>query len=81
VHEAGRKPDKIRNEDNIFACSWSEGFEALRKLIRSRCSAVGKVVGYEKDDLGTSPGRVKNFHISISSRPAQGPTQNRIKWL
>jgi hypothetical protein len=28
-----------------------------------------------------SPGRVKNFHFSISSRPALGSTQPPIKWV
>jgi hypothetical protein len=28
-----------------------------------------------------SPGRVKNFHLSISSRPALGPTQPLIPWV
>jgi hypothetical protein len=27
------------------------------------------------------PGRVKNFHFSISSRPALGSTQPTIKWV
>jgi hypothetical protein len=29
----------------------------------------------------SSPGRVKNFHFSISSRPALGSTQPPIKWV
>jgi hypothetical protein len=28
-----------------------------------------------------SPGRIKNFHFSISSRPALGPTQSPIQWV
>jgi hypothetical protein len=43
VLEAGRIAGKIKG---------FEGFEALRKLIKSRCSAVGKVTGYGTDDLG-----------------------------
>jgi hypothetical protein len=27
------------------------------------------------------PRRIKNFHFSISSRPALGPTQNPIQWV
>jgi hypothetical protein len=40
--------------------------------------------GYGLDDQGggsSSPGRVKNFHFSISSRPALGSTQPPIKWV
>jgi hypothetical protein len=29
----------------------------------------------------SSPGRIKNFHFSISSRPALGPTQPSIQWV
>jgi hypothetical protein len=29
----------------------------------------------------SSPGRVKNFHFSKSSRPALGPTQPPIQWV
>jgi hypothetical protein len=29
----------------------------------------------------SSPGRVKNFHFSISSRPALGSTQRPIQWV
>jgi hypothetical protein len=32
-------------------------------------------------DRGSSPGRVKNFHFSISSRLALGSTQPPIKWV
>jgi hypothetical protein len=37
-----------------------------------------------QDDQGggsSSPGRVKNFHFSISPRPALGSTQPPIKWV
>jgi hypothetical protein len=30
---------------------------------------------------GSSPGRVKNFHFSISSRPALGSAQPPIQWV
>jgi hypothetical protein len=30
---------------------------------------------------GSSPGRVKNFHFSMSSRPALGSTQPHIQWV
>jgi hypothetical protein len=30
---------------------------------------------------GSSPGGGKNFHFSMSSRPALGPTQPPIQWV
>jgi hypothetical protein len=42
----------------------------------SRDSSVGIATGYGLDD---QRGRVKNFHFSISSRPALGSTQPLIK--
>jgi hypothetical protein len=50
----------------------------------SRDSSVGIVTGYGLDDRGggsLSPGRVNNFHFSISSRPALGSIQPPIKWV
>jgi hypothetical protein len=51
----------------------------------SRDSSVGIATGYGLDDQGgggsSSPGRVKNFHFSISSRLALGSTQAPIKWV
>jgi hypothetical protein len=47
-------------------------------------SLVGIVTGYGLDDQGggsSSPGSVKNFHSSISSRPALGSTQPPTKWV
>jgi hypothetical protein len=51
--------------------------------LRSRDSSVGIATGYGLDDRGesSSPGRVKNFHFSISSRLALGSTQPPIKWV
>jgi hypothetical protein len=52
--------------------------------IVSRDSSVGIATGYGLDDQGgesSSPGRVKNFYFSISSRPALGSTQPPIKWV
>jgi hypothetical protein len=52
--------------------------------VRSRDSSVGIATGYGLDDQGgesPSPGRVNNFHFSISSRPALGSTQPPIKWV
>jgi hypothetical protein len=54
-----------------------------RTINRSRDSVVGIATGYGLDDRGvgsSSPGRVKNFHFSMSSRPALGSTQLPIQW-
>jgi hypothetical protein len=51
---------------------------------RSRDSVVGIATGYGLDDRGirsSSPGRVKNFLFSTSSRPALGSTQPPIEWI
>jgi hypothetical protein len=50
----------------------------------SRDSVVGIATGYWLDDrvVGVpSPGRVKNFHFCMSSRPALGSTQPSIQWV
>jgi hypothetical protein len=47
-------------------------------------SAVGIATGYWLVDRGVgvlSPGGVKNFHFSMSSRPTLGSTQSPIQWL
>jgi hypothetical protein len=47
-------------------------------------SSVGVATGYGLDDQGggrSSPGRIKNFYVSISSRPALGSAQPFIKWV
>jgi hypothetical protein len=46
------------------------------KVCESRDSSVGTATGYGLDDKGVripSPGRDKNFHFSMSFRPALGP--------
>jgi hypothetical protein len=43
----------------------------------SRDSAVGIATGYGS----SSPGRIKNFLFSTSSRPALKPTQPPIQWV
>jgi hypothetical protein len=50
---------------------------------RSRDSSVGIATGYGLDDRGVrvSPGKVKNFLLSTSSRMALGPTQPPIEWV
>jgi hypothetical protein len=48
----------------------------------ARDSSVGIATGYGLDDPGggsSSPGRVKNFHLYISSRPALGSTPTSYK--
>jgi hypothetical protein len=56
--------------------------------IRSRDSVVGIATGYGLDDWGvgvrvrsSSPGRIKNFLFSMSSRSALGSTQPLIQWV
>jgi hypothetical protein len=59
-------------------------FVSAPPFIRSRDSSVGIATGYGLDDQGdgsSSPSWVKNFHFSISSRPALGSTQPPIKWV
>jgi hypothetical protein len=49
---------------------------------RGRDSAIGIAIGYGLDDRwgwSSSPGKVKNFLISTSSRPALGSTQPPIQ--
>jgi hypothetical protein len=51
---------------------------------RSRDSVIGITTGYGMDDRGvgsSSPGRVKNFLLCTSSRPALKPTQPPIHWI
>jgi hypothetical protein len=51
---------------------------------RSRESVVGITAGYGLEDRGgrsSSPGRVKNFLFSTSSRSALGSTQPPIQWV
>jgi hypothetical protein len=60
--------------------------QILAKLLnfRSRDGSVGIATGYGLDDRGgrsSSPGRVKNFLFSTSSRPALGSTQPPIQWV
>jgi hypothetical protein len=45
-----------------------------------RDSSVGIATGYQRGG-SSSPGRVKNFNFSISSRPALGSTEPPIKWV
>jgi hypothetical protein len=50
----------------------------------SRDSSVGIATDYGLDDGGnrsSSPGKVKNFLFSKSSRPALGSTQPPIQWV
>jgi hypothetical protein len=66
-------------EDKYLGCE-----TLLLLYLYGRDSSVGIVTGYGLDEQGggsSSPGRVKNFHFSISSRPALGSTQPPIKWV
>jgi hypothetical protein len=47
--------------------------------VLSRNSSVGIATGYGLDDRRGE--MVKNFHFSITSRPALGSTQPPIKWV
>jgi hypothetical protein len=49
---------------------------------RGQDSIVGIAIGYGLDDqeVGVRV-RVKNFHFSMWSRPALGPTQPPIQWV
>jgi hypothetical protein len=48
----------------------------------SRDSSVGIATGWTTRGSGSSsPGRVTNFHFSVSSRRALGSTQPPIKWV
>jgi hypothetical protein len=49
-------------------------------MCTSRDSSVGIATGYGLEDQ-IDPGRVKNVHFSILSRPALRSTQPRIKWV
>jgi hypothetical protein len=44
-------------------------------------SPVGIATDYELDDGSSSPGMVKNFLFSTSSRPALGSIQPPIQWV
>jgi hypothetical protein len=70
----------------LFVCSLRYNFNScIGVLLRSsRDSAVGIATGYGLDDRegrGSSPGRVKNYYFSISSRPALGSTRPPIQWV
>jgi hypothetical protein len=60
------------NYRNITLFAWSRG------------SSVGIPTGYGLGDWGgrsSSPGRVKRFLFSTSSRPTLGSTQTPIQWV
>jgi hypothetical protein len=57
------------------------GFEVLTAVVM-KSTILWDVYGLDDQGGGSSsPGRVKNFHFSISSRPALGSTQPPIKWV
>jgi hypothetical protein len=50
----------------------------------SRTSSVGIATGYGLDyrrGRNSSPGRVRNFHFSISQRPSLGYTKPPLRWV
>jgi hypothetical protein len=68
-------------EDILFGPLKKSYPQALGKI---RDGAAGIATDYELDDRGgrsSSPGRVKNFHFSMSFRPALGPTQVPFQWV
>jgi hypothetical protein len=79
----------LKSSCTIFKCDEGSFFTLfhlfiLYSSIMSRDSSVGIATGYGLDEKGggsSSPGRVKNFHFSISSRPALGSTQPPTKWV
>jgi hypothetical protein len=69
-------PRGLRSRNSIIA--------SQHRRVMSRDSSVGIATVYGLADRrggSSSPGRVKNFHFSIPSRPALGSTQPPIKWL
>jgi hypothetical protein len=59
-------------------CRWEDN-------IKLNGSTVFIAIGYRLDDRGAGIQvkgvKVKNFHFSVSSRLAVGPTQPPIKWV
>jgi hypothetical protein len=50
--------------------------------MKCRGSSVGIANDYGLErGHRSSPGRIKNFHFSVSSRPALGPTQPFMQWV
>jgi hypothetical protein len=72
--------------DNYILLFVSIGNSKLRisVILRSRQRAVGIATGHALDvprGRSSSPGRVKNFLFSTSSRGAMGSTQPPIQWV
>jgi hypothetical protein len=62
----------------------TNNFQDVEPDVVSRDNVVGIGTSYWLDDGGVgvpSPGRVKIFHFSMSSRPALGSTQSPIQWV
>jgi hypothetical protein len=56
-------------------------YKSFEYVILLKKSGAGIAIGYKLDDRevgSSSPGRVKNFYFSMSSRLALGPTQPPI---
>jgi hypothetical protein len=66
-------------------CKFPIFFSQIPLPVRSRDSAVGIATGNGLDEgprsRSSSPGVVKNFLFSTSSRPALGSTQPPIQWV
>jgi hypothetical protein len=74
---------------HIFTDHFSKNHNRLACWFNTRCFLEPEWLSRYSDWLragrprgrSSSPGRVKNFHFSISSRPALGPTQPPIQWV
>jgi hypothetical protein len=59
--------------------SMTKAFVSNFKILRSRYSDWLRAE--QQRGRSSNPSRVKNFHFSISYRPALGPTQPPIQWV
>jgi hypothetical protein len=78
---------RIRNEISKTKTRMKKDILQEVELQWSRGSSVGIATGYGLDrsgrprGLSSSPGRVKNFLFSTTSRPALWPTQPPNQWV
>jgi hypothetical protein len=78
---SGEKLDLIITSRDILECRATELAPLVRKIsYHPNCKPYRNVavVSYGRS---SSPGRVKNCHFSISTRPALGPTQPSHHWV
>jgi hypothetical protein len=76
----------VQEHLHLIKCCPTFGFSAfiIIIIIMGSGNAVGMVTVYGQEHRGvksSSPGRIKNFHFSISSRPALGSSQPPIQWV